>query len=342
MRINEVILNERPFTNKLGSVKRLQSIIPNVTTNPVTAQKVVFKGPKAKTWDQDAADQAAELENSGANAKEIWKRTGTFRNPDGLWRQEIADFNMEFIPGSLEFGKTKKMSDVIDHPELFAAYPNLKDMKFEIQTVDDMWKNDYAGLLNYRKNKITITMPDNVLDYLNKGKQHWLDIGGTEDSWNQQFKNLRLGQGITAHELDHAVQDIENPEYRDTYRKSWMRSDDASDTDIELAKQLKQKGFKDKYWDPNKGMAKTTYGIDSKEVQSRGAEVRAGMPPEVAARTVPTFGDTKVIKTRQGGKNAVDQKDLPGPTHAQTPGKSGTTHQIKNNPWYKKGNKVAY
>ena len=39
---------------------------------------------------------------------------------------------MEFIPGSLEFGKTKKMSDVIDHPELF-GHQNLKDMKFEIK-----------------------------------------------------------------------------------------------------------------------------------------------------------------------------------------------------------------
>jgi hypothetical protein len=51
----------------------------------------IFVGPKAKTWDQAAADAAARLEKQGIDPVEIWKQTGTFRGVDGILRQEIDD-----------------------------------------------------------------------------------------------------------------------------------------------------------------------------------------------------------------------------------------------------------
>jgi hypothetical protein len=51
----------------------------------------MFIGPNAKTWDKTAAQLAQKLDASGADPRAIWKQTGTFKGPDGKWRQEIDD-----------------------------------------------------------------------------------------------------------------------------------------------------------------------------------------------------------------------------------------------------------
>lgn len=352
MRINEVILNERPFTNKLGSVKRLQGVVPNVTTNPVTAQKVVFKGPKAKTWDQDAADTAQALEDAGVDADEIWKQTGTFRNPNGSWRQEISDYAMEFKPGTVEFDTEKKMSDVIDHPELYKAYPHLKDMTLEIQTPDTAYKRGYAGYFDPGNKKIVISMDPEWAELLNDGLDAWKEDGYTEEEWKEMQGALSTGlpKPVMAHELTHAVQDKEQPDYWQSLKWDLPLPDNGelpsnyNTISIErdaLMKQLKDKGFKDKYHVPGPERTKTWYDFDSDEVEARSPQRRAGMHPDMAKDIAPNFGDTKVIHTKVGGDNTHLQKELPGPTYAQTPSarsSSTVTHQVKNNPW-NKGNK---
>ena len=357
MRINEVILNERPFTNKLGSVKRLQGVVPNVTTNPVTAQKVVFKGPKAKTWDQSAADTAQSLEDAGVDTKEIWKQTGTFRDPSGRWRQEISDYDMEFKTGNLEFNTTKKMSDVIDHPELYKAYPQLKNLDIEFndsESNNSLHKRGIGGYYDPSNKKIVIATDAGMLDMLNRGPEGWVADGGTKDEWNELFKNAMFPHGLASHEIEHGIQDVEigfNNMWDEYDSRRWADeigkgTDPAwvpSNQELELSKQLKNKGFKDKYWDRDAGSTRTQYGIKDYEVGARGSQNRIGMPPEVAAETPPDFGDTKLIRTQSSGAVAEPgQRDLPGPTHAQASGRNGTVNKIKNNPWYKKGNNVAY
>jgi hypothetical protein len=51
----------------------------------------IFIGPKAKTWDQGRADMAIAMEEARRTPQEIWQATGTFRGPDGALRQEISD-----------------------------------------------------------------------------------------------------------------------------------------------------------------------------------------------------------------------------------------------------------
>ena len=353
MLINDVI-NEKSFINKLKGLNKMSGMLPNITTNTATAQKVVFKGPKAKTWDQKAANKAQALEDAGVDAKEIWKQTGTFRDPGGRWRQEIPDYDMEFKTGNLKFNKTQKMSDVIDHPELYKAYPQLKNLDFEFQDSEKLHKRGVGGYYDPNNKKIVLGTDAGMLDMLNRGPEGWVADGGTKDEWNELFKNAMLPHGTASHEIEHGIQDVEigfknmwdeydARRYADEIKKGtdpvWV----PSDQELELSNQLKKKGFKDKYWDRAAGSNKTQYGIKDYEVGARGSQNRVGMPPEVAAETPPDFGDTKLIRTQSGGAVAEPgQKDLPGPTHAQTSGRNGTVNKIKNNPWYKKGNNVAY
>lgn len=63
----------------------------------------IFIGPEAKTWRKTDAFKAAQMEKAKAGdvakytPEEIWKATGTFRGPDGFWRQEIDDSASKFV-----------------------------------------------------------------------------------------------------------------------------------------------------------------------------------------------------------------------------------------------------
>lgn len=57
----------------------------------------IFIGPESKLWNPKAAFDATKLAAKKADPKEIWVRTGTFKSPDGSWKQEIDDSGAKFI-----------------------------------------------------------------------------------------------------------------------------------------------------------------------------------------------------------------------------------------------------
>ena len=116
---------------------------------PLTAG--IFASNRAKTLPKLSKAKAEKLETARNNPQEIFNQTGFFRGPEGEWRFEISDVDMKIKP---EFLKTKTdlwgkeahagpgyeldigfspLGDAVDHPELFKAYPELKDvyLKFE-------------------------------------------------------------------------------------------------------------------------------------------------------------------------------------------------------------------
>lgn len=114
----------------------------------------IFIGQKSKAWNKDAAEMAKNLEKSGESPENIWQLTGTFKSPDGKWRQEISDQNIGFRTKS--YGKDRQgneltyqvmegnASQVMTHPELYNAYPFLKKVNTEIGI-----KPKTSGLADY-------------------------------------------------------------------------------------------------------------------------------------------------------------------------------------------------
>lgn len=98
-------------------------------------------GAGAKAEAMDAADQALVR---GADPMDVYKESGMFRGPEGKMRFEISDQAARLKTENLKqhgnvsgepwyqspggFMNDMKLSDFIDHPELFAHYPELKDM----------------------------------------------------------------------------------------------------------------------------------------------------------------------------------------------------------------------
>lgn len=66
----------------------------------LTAPKVLsmFVGARSLTWDASAAEKAKMLADIGTDARTIWQQTGTWKGPDGKWRQEIDDSALLFNP----------------------------------------------------------------------------------------------------------------------------------------------------------------------------------------------------------------------------------------------------
>jgi hypothetical protein len=127
-------------------------------------------GPRSKLWDRVAEDLAKKLENEGKDKTEIWEATKTMRAPDGNWRQEIPDTEMQYTLNTIRskqieahnkrYQKAKDKaatpeelsaieqqrkkafakavlnlggtaSDFVSHPLLFQAYPELSSLAWK-------------------------------------------------------------------------------------------------------------------------------------------------------------------------------------------------------------------
>lgn len=105
---------------------------------------------------------ARKMLENGASSEEVRKATGWFRGYDGKWRFEISDADSHLIEnpalkkhtddGEVYF--TGKLSDIFDHKELYAAYPELKDINVVIQKTE----LGVDGIYQPKSNYITLSI----------------------------------------------------------------------------------------------------------------------------------------------------------------------------------------
>ena len=93
------------------------------------AMGLIFAGPGAKTADLLKLNVARRMEEAGATADDILQNTGWFKGMEGKWKFEIPDNASRFSTGPLTGGQKVPVTDVLDHPDLYAAYPYLRGMK---------------------------------------------------------------------------------------------------------------------------------------------------------------------------------------------------------------------
>ena len=79
----------RTVLNSPGQVASFQKQIADKGTEMAMAGMFVGKG--SKTWDALNAQKAEQLAAAGVDPRKIWGDTGTWKGPDGMWRQEIPD-----------------------------------------------------------------------------------------------------------------------------------------------------------------------------------------------------------------------------------------------------------
>lgn len=96
-----------------------------------------FIGPTARTWDALAAKRAQDLYAKKVDPRIIWKETGTFKGPDGMWRQEIDDSGAKLTGNKLPteyidgYGNLEswRLTDSLKHDKLMSAYPESANIR---------------------------------------------------------------------------------------------------------------------------------------------------------------------------------------------------------------------
>lgn len=175
--------------------------------------KFSFAGENALTAEKSLLAEAMELEKNGVASEQIRQSTGWFRGYDNKWRFEIDDSKMKVSTSGLysrnvdvrrfqellqkiyfeddatdeernEFKqlndslegvqmKPRLLGDLIDHDELFAAYPQLQDVFITFKDATGTADGWYDPLMNEIViNKSEILRPDILKDTLLHEIQH--------------------------------------------------------------------------------------------------------------------------------------------------------------------------
>ena len=216
-----------------------------------------------KTYRMDNLKVAEEMERGKKDAKAIKLATGWERGADGKWRYEMPDAkikDMKDIGGGNIVKRFDddmlwndgKLTDVIDAPELFEAYPQLKDVRIDTDVImNDMPSN---GVYNAKTNTITIHADD--LKYMNSILNHEIQHaiqyiegfgkGGSPEQMEKEFKAAQdeWKARAYAHELEEKAKEMGGEYNQSEVEKALVEEYKDLDMSDELPdKETRIKGF---------------------------------------------------------------------------------------------------
>ncbi len=136
-----------------------------------------FAGAKAATADKLKLETAEKMLAEGVDSETVRQETGWFKGYDGKWRFEIVDPIEMINTDKLYESRFTTLGELIEHPDLFAAYPDLADIQVTFEDISE-------GNGHYNRDFDTISLSDN---------------------YTKPFGAGGLLQTLT-HEIQHAVQ----------------------------------------------------------------------------------------------------------------------------------------
>lgn len=230
-----------------------------------------------RTFRMDNLSVARKMEEKKKDAKAIKMATGWERGADGKWRYEMPDAK---IKDTMDVGgghivkryeddmlwNGGKLFDVIDAPELFKAYPQLKGVRIDTDAI----MNDMPSHGEYDSKTNTITIHADELKYMND---------------------------ILNHEIQHAIQGIEG--FATGGSPTTIRGE-VKKRFNEVTKQIKQlraEGKEDEakaLIEKNRGLYNAymknddfnSYKSLAGEVEARNVQERMNMTPEERRKTL--------------------------------------------------------
>lgn len=128
-----------------------------------------FAGQQSKTAPIAKLQSANQLKESGADMEQIRKETGWFMGPDNRWRYEIGDEKAKLKSFDINKKKQYKLKDIVEHEELFTAYPDLA----EINVVFGAHRGLKGGHFDKTKNEIKINVKK--IDVFNESEKKQLE-----------------------------------------------------------------------------------------------------------------------------------------------------------------------
>ena len=230
-----------------------------------------------RTFRMDNLSVARKMEEEKKDAKAIKMATGWERGADGKWRYEMPDAK---IKDTIDVGgghivkryeddmlwNGGKLSKVIDAPELFKAYPQLKDVRIDTDAI----MNDMPSNGEYNSKTNTITIHADELKYMND---------------------------ILNHEIQHVIQDIEGFARGGSPRLIRGEVKKKLNEVTKQIRQLRAEGKEDEakaLVEKNRGLYNAyqknddynSYNSLAGEVEARNVSARLNMTPEERRKTL--------------------------------------------------------
>ena len=112
--------------------KLLTKIYGSAKSNSINS----FAGEKALNASANKLSKAKAMLEKGEDEVKIWQSTGWYKDKDGAWKFEIDD-NQAKIKNQ----NADKLGDLLEHKELFKAYPELKDISV-VKIKDELYNKN--------------------------------------------------------------------------------------------------------------------------------------------------------------------------------------------------------
>ena len=131
---------ESPMAAAMRKAQEKKSKENLSVTEPV--ERYSFAGTEAATADLEKLEVAKGLEQNGVAAEQIRWETGWYRGADDLWRHEIDDSEMR-LKITEDMPNYTRLGELIDHPALFAAYPDMQNMDVTFHRLNEGNRGKY-------------------------------------------------------------------------------------------------------------------------------------------------------------------------------------------------------
>ena len=216
-----------------------------------------------KTYRMDNLKVAEKMERGKKDAKAIKLATGWELGVDGKWRYEMPDAkikDMKDIGGGNIVKRFDddmlwndgKLTDVIDAPGLFEAYPQLKNVRIDTDAI----MNDMPSNGEYNPKTNTITIHADELKYMNSILNHEIQHaiqyiegfakGGSPEQMEKEFKAAQneWKARAYAHELEEKAKEMGGEYNQSEVEKALVEEYKDLDMSDELPdKETRIKGF---------------------------------------------------------------------------------------------------
>lgn len=163
------------------------------------------KAVRSEASEEQLTNAILDLAN-GVSPRKVWEQTGWYKAKDGQWRFEIDDSGAQFkgILQGKKFSEIARMEEatldeVLEHEELFDAYPELRDVKFEVRPIPlDIFQGT-QGWFDEKQNKLYVTpYARDPLSTVLHEIQHWIQSKeGFENGANPRTVDLSNKAALT-------------------------------------------------------------------------------------------------------------------------------------------------
>ena len=302
--------------------------------NDTGKERYSFAGAEALTADQSQAKKAVQMEKEGAEAETIRQETGWFRGSDGNWRFEIDDSKAKIHLEKVKLNGYTRLGDILEHDSLYAAYPQLKEIRVRI--ADSVFMRGKNAVFDLQQNDINLNElllddPEAMKKVLLHEAEHGIQMlegfanGSSVSRWEQELAKGTRPQTRRIREAEAVLRELSGRHGAEFAEDMAIYAELDGKEAEGYAEKLEKRYGKD-WWDaaraarilrlsretPESRTAEELYWDTAGEIEARDTAARSGLDTEARRRVKPDTGNPDTVFSDIGSRVFSIEKDSSG------------------------------